>query len=178
MPFANLVNCKKELTMIERPGEDETIADGDESSMVDLSEAGEFKFEALPKGDYNVIVDSCDYGLSQSSQQPMWTVILEVEDGEYAKRKVYTHLSFSPKALPGTNSALKILKPDLFSKKFDAKKVAEDGDMLGQRARVRLGIEKYQDQLQNRVKRWMPAVGASLGGEAGKSGNAFLADNS
>jgi len=160
------------------PGkEDETIAEGDESSMVDLTQAGEFKFEALPRGDYNVIVDSCDYSLSQSSQQPMWTVVLEVEDGEYVGRKVYTHLSFSPKALPGTNSALKVLKPDLFAKKFDAKKVAEDGEMLGQRARVRLGVEKYQDQDQNRVKRWLPPVGASLSGDQAKSGNAFLAEN-
>jgi len=159
-----------------RNEDDDTIVDGnDDDVMVDMTDVGEFKFEVLPKGDYNVIISELEYKLSKASSQPMWGIVLEVEDHpEYSKRKLFANASFSPKALPGTNSMLKIIAPELYGQKFNPKAVAAGGTLLGRRAKVKVDIKIYENQPQNQVKRWMPLGIVSATGVAVGGSNAFI----
>lgn len=135
--------------------QDDTIVD-DEDFEVNMGEVEASKFEALPQGDYNAVIASLEYGRSQSANKPMWTAQLEVTDGEYTGRKVYTHLSFSPAAMPITKAALATFAPEYNDVAFKPKEVADNGDLLGKNVRVRLTIKTYEGRKSNQVKRWLP----------------------
>jgi hypothetical protein len=130
-------------------------ADGQDSVMVDLTDVQEMSFEAIPKGTYPVILDQLEYQLSKSSGQPMWNARFTVTSGEYQNRKLFTFISFSPKALPGTKKVLRILKPELLEGAFDPKAVAESGEMIGIECRVRVGIQEYEGTDRNRITDYM-----------------------
>ncbi len=140
--------------------EDDVIVDAedDDDLQVDLGSTEEMSFEALPQGDYNGVIYALDYSRSQSSNKPMWTVQIEVTEGDFIGRRLYTHLSFSEKAMPGTKTNIKTFAPDLAESSFAPKAVAESGDLLGKNVRVRVRIQKYQGENRNRVTRWLPAA--------------------
>lgn len=140
-------------------------AEDDDNFTVDMSQVPDQMFQALPKGDYNVVIEMCEFSRSKSSNKPMWTVRVEVEDGEYAGKKIYTHLSFSDAAMPGTKMAIKTFAPEILSdpqyQPFAPKKLADEGYLLGKKARVRLGIEKYEGQDKNKIARWLEPTTAA-----------------
>lgn len=134
------------------------VVDEDEDIVIDTDAVEALKFECLPKADYDVVIAALDYSLSQSSNKPMWTVQLEVENNEqFGGRKLYTHISFSPAALPGSKVAIASFAPEVLGVGFRPKSVADSGDLLGRKARVRLGIQMYQGEKRNKVTRWLPA---------------------
>ena len=129
--------------------------DGQGSILVDLSDVQEQSFEAIPKGTYRVVLDQLDYQLSKSSGQPMWNARFTVTEGEYTNRKLFTFISFSEKALPGTKKVIRILKPELLDSAFDPKAVAESGELIGIECRVRVGIQEYEGTDRNRIQDYM-----------------------
>ncbi len=139
---------------------DVEFQEGDSSLMVDLSAVEEQKFEVLPRGNYNVVVESCEFAFSKSSGKPMWNLRLSVVDGEYANRKLFTFMSFSEKALPMTKGMIARLAPELLQGPFDPRAVAEEDVLLGRECVVKVTIEKYQGNDQNRVKDIMPKSAA------------------
>ena len=145
---------------------DETGADSD-SYVVDLSGVDDYgEFEVMPRGTYNCQIASLDYDLSQSSGQPMWTTQLEVEDGEYQGRKLFTHISFSEKALPRTKMTIARIAPQLLEGPFSPETVADEGTLLGVRCRAQVKIERYENKPRNKVSNILEPV------EGG--GDAFL----
>ncbi len=137
--------------------DDDTFEGGDGSVMVDLSNVEDSGFELLPKGIYPCTIESCEYGLSQNSGQPMWTMKLNITEGDYEGRKLFTHLSFSPKALPMTKKSLAAIAPELLSGPFNPETVASD--MEGKSVRAEVKIEKYDGEDRNRVKNLKAAGG-------------------
>jgi hypothetical protein len=135
--------------------ENDVIADDDDNIVLNMNEVEDLKFEALPRGEYDAVIELCEYKRSQASNKPMWSVRLEIEGGDYAGRKVYTNLSFSEGALPGTKLALKTFLTEEEFTDFHPKALADNGDMLGRKVRVKLDIETYQGNKQNKVKRWL-----------------------
>lgn len=134
--------------------------EGDEDNfVVDFSGVTEAKREVLPKGDYDIVISQCEYQLSASSNKPMWAMILEVEGGDFAGKKIYTNISFSEKALPMAKGIIKVLKPELLDVAFKPKE--QDSELLGVHARVRIKHELYNGEKQARVQRWMPASGGN-----------------
>lgn len=128
--------------------------DGD-NLVLDLSSVDESKtgFEAMPKGDYECIVDDCEFGTSQKSGNPMLTWKFKVVEGDFANRVLFFHnvlnkqfgLALLKKALIAIGS-----EADLAG--FNPQKFADEGDAIGLPIRVTVGIQKYQDEKRNNVK--------------------------
>lgn len=126
---------------------------GDEDDLqVDLSQVEEAKFELLPRGWYNCVVLEAEYGLSQNSGKPMWTLQLEVEDGPFQGRKLFTHLSFSEKALPMTKRTISRIAPQFLEGPFNPQQVADSGELSGIRCRAQVVIRPYEGEKRNSVR--------------------------
>ena len=136
---------------------DDSFEDGEESLTINMNEVAAQSFETIPKGTYNVTIEEAEYQLSKSSNKPMWNLKLTITDGDYAGRKIFTILSFSEGALPGTKAAIQRFAPNLLSSSFNPKAIAEAGDLVGIEARVKTKIEQYNDQDQTRVAQWLAA---------------------
>lgn len=114
--------------------------------VVDLSNIQELSFEALPKGFYDAVIDECNYQISKSSQKPMLALIWKVVDHpDYENRKLYQYLSFSQGALRGTKAQLMRLDPSKFAGSFNPKAIAESGELLGTRKKLKVTIQEGRD---------------------------------
>lgn len=128
------------------------------SMTVNLSNVQDDGWDVLPRGIYNVIVDDAEYKISQTGGNPMISLTLQVEDGEYADRKLFTHVVFSKKAMGMAKRAITRLGlSHLLEGDFNPEDVVDD--FIGARCRARVTIEKYQDEDTNKVKSLLPAGG-------------------
>jgi len=127
---------------------------------VDLSNVAAQSFEAIPKGTYNGLIDEATYALSKTSGKPMWNIRIALTDeGDYQTRKLFTFLSFSEKALPGTKAAMSTFAPELLSGPFNPADPEIIAGLIGRPVKVSVSIEMYQDNEQNRIKKWMAPEG-------------------
>lgn len=148
------------------PGEAVGATD-DEGMVVDFSNVGDQAgFAVLPRGIYNCQVHDCTYGQSQSSGNNMWTLQLEVVDGEFAKRKLFTHAVFAPSSMPRTKKTIAAIAPELLNGPFNAKSVADGGLLLGRQCRARIDIRKYMGEDRNNVRDVLPPDANAGGGAA------------
>lgn len=127
-----------------------------ESVVVDFNDVEDSAFEALPKGMYNCRVDELTYDISQNSGNPMWTWILEVEDGDFAGRKLFFHTVFAGKGLPRTKKVLQRVAPKLLEGPLNPEEVANSGSMIDLRIRARVDIRKYEGEDRNNVRDLFP----------------------
>jgi hypothetical protein len=144
-----------------------------EGLTVDLSNTSEKgNFEVVPRGIYPMMVSQLDFGRSQRSNNPMWTWIFEVEEGnEYAGRKFFYHTVFNEGGMPRVKRTLARIKDEtgyaqtLLSTRFNPEAVANEGKLLGARCRVRVDIRVYNGEKRNDVKDVLPPQeGAAAGG--------------
>ncbi len=140
--------------------------------LVDLSNVEELKFELIPKGVYDVIVDELTYGKSKTSGAPMFTWVFAIDGGDHAGRKLYYYTSFSPKALKGTKTSLVRIDAETFAGQFDPQAVVDGGKLLGKHIKIKVSHEERQDngELQARVQNIMPPAATD-----GAGGGAFFA---
>lgn len=143
---------------------DASFEEEGESLTINMEDVAAQTFEAIPKGTYNVTIDSAEFKMSKSSNKPMWNLTLVITDGEYANRKIFTILSFSEAALPGTKAAIQRIAPQLLTANFNPKAIAESGDLVGLTARVKTKIEQYEGNDQTRVAGWLAAGGDAFAG--------------
>lgn len=129
-----------------------------ESLVVDLNDVEDTSFEPMPKGMYDCIVDALDFVYSQNSGNPMWTWVLEVQDGEFAGRKLFFHTVFKGAGLPITKKALQRVAPELLDQPFNPQEVAESGSMIGRPLRARVDVRKYEGEMRNSVKELFAAA--------------------
>lgn len=121
-------------------------------------------FEVLPRGIYDVVVDGCEYGISQRSGNPMWTWTFEVEGGEYANRKLFFHTVLTKEQMPRTKKALACIAPEVLTAgNVDVKALADEGTFLGKRCRVRVDIRKYEGEDRNNVRAILPPAASESG---------------
>lgn len=138
---------------------DDTFEGSDTNVMVDLSEVQAASFEVLPRGTYSGVISNCEFQYSQNAGKPMWALQLTVSEGEYEGRKLFTHMSFSEKALPMTKKSLAIVAPEFLSKEFNPE--AEASEMEGKSVRFKVTIQKYQGEDRNRVNDFVPLEDAA-----------------
>lgn len=134
--------------------------DNEDGLVVRMGEIEGQKFEVLPKGTYNGIIADAEYQLSRSSGKPMWNLQIAVTDSEYENRRLFTFLSFSEKALPGTKTALSIIHPELSESTFKVNDPEVVAQLVGRPVKVKVDIEAYEGNDQNRIKRWLVPEGA------------------
>lgn len=135
--------------------------DNDEGLLIDLSTVEESSYGVLPKGLYNCTIEKCEYKISKASK-PMWSVQFNIDDGEYAGKKLFAFISFSDKALPGTKTTIKRIAPEFATQAFNPKTSADS--MVGKPCRCKVDIDTYEGTTRNTVKQILAAgIGASDG---------------
>ena len=128
----------------------------DGSMTVDLSSTEDGGWDVIPRGIYPVIVDDAEYKISQTGGNPMISLTLQIEEGEFADRKLFTHVVFSPKAMPMARRAIARLGLNhLLEGPFNPEDKADD--FIGARCRARVTVEKYEGEDTNKVKSLLPA---------------------
>lgn len=128
--------------------------DGEE---IDFSGIEEGSFEALPKATYDVVIDDCEFGTSQSSGNPMWTITLQVDGGEFAGRKLFAHMTFHDKGLPMTKRFLNRVVPELANTRFNPADPEVLQKIIGKKCRAKVGTRLYDGEMRNNVKDILPA---------------------
>jgi hypothetical protein len=111
----------------------------------------------------------------------MWTTIWELDSEEFADEKgnrsrQWMHLTFTDGGLPrikrfltrvGGDDELVSYARSLLTTKFDPQAVADEGKLIGARARLRIDIRRYEGQNRNNVREILPP-GADQSGAAAK----------
>ena len=127
------------------------FSEGD-SLMVDFDEVDDVSFEVLPKAMYDVVIADCEFTYSQSSGNPMWTLKLEVSDGEFAGRFLWSHLVFKGKGLPMTKRTLSRIAPELLNGAFNPEDQELISNMLGKELKAKVDIRKWEGNDSNNVR--------------------------
>lgn len=138
------------------------LSEGD-SLMVDLNDVEDVSFEALPRAMYDCQIADCEFGYSQSKGTPMWTLQLEVVEGEYAGRKLFSHMVMAGDGLPITKRQLSRVAPELLEGPFDPQDPDVVASMLGKDVRVRVTTRQYEGRTVNNVRDLFPASGDGFG---------------
>ncbi len=139
---------------VESAGVDFSAGD---SLMVDFNAVEDVSFEVLPRAMYPCVVANCEFNYSQNAGNPMWSLELEVEDGEFAGRKLFTHLVFVGKGLPFTKRQLARIAPELLEGPFNPEDEQVIATMLGRRLRAKVNIRKFEGENRNNVGDLFPA---------------------
>jgi|SRR3954464_1516629 hypothetical protein len=131
-------------------------------SLGDVDDSGG-GFKPVPRGIYDVQLAQLDFAHSQRSNNPMWTWIWEVESGEYAGRKFFYHTVFNEGGMPRVKRTLARIKTEdgyesevINASRFSPETVANEGRLLGARARIRVDIRVYEGQQRNNVRDILP----------------------
>jgi hypothetical protein len=134
-----------------------------DNMVLNLDEVSEElpKFEAIPPGTYNAIVENVTFGPSQNSGSPMLTWEFRITDPAYENRKLFFHTvlnkEFGVKMLKRT---LLRICPDIDLSNFSPKAFAETGAALGLPCRLKVTVRTYQGEKRNNVKEVLPPEGA------------------
>ncbi len=147
--------------MVAKVEEAVDFSEGD-SLVIDMNDVEEVSFEALPRGVYPCTIAECEFTYSQSSGNPMWTLQLEVSEGEYAGRILYSHLVFKGAGLGFTKRQLNRIAPELMEKPFDVQDVEVISTMLGKQLKAKVTIRKYEGNDTNNVRDLLAADGDSF----------------
>jgi hypothetical protein len=140
---------------------DDIFEDDDSAAVVDFSNVEDLVNEVIPAGKYPCTITGLEFKLSAASNLPMWAVQLDIIDGEYEGRKLFYNISFSPKALVFFKPALKAIKPELLTGKFNAEEVADSGELLGIEVIAKTNIGMYEGEKKTQVKMLLPAKSSS-----------------
>lgn len=140
------------------------FGDGD-SFVVDMTSVEEASFEAMPRGNYNVVVSEAEFRFSNEKSSPMWSLTLEVTDGDHVGRKLFTHVVFTPKALPFAKKSIAALRPELNEQAFDPRDDEIVDSLIGVECTARVTVKMYDGEKRNNVAALYPLdTGASGGG--------------
>lgn len=124
-----------------------------ESLVVDFDSVEEATgFEVLPRGMYPCQIVECEFTYAQSSGNPMWTCTLELIDGDFAGRKLFTHMVFAGAGLSYTKRMLTRIAPDLIENAIDPSDADIYQQLIGRECQAKVSIRKYQDEDRNNVQ--------------------------
>ncbi len=133
------------------------FSEGDDL-VVDFNAVEDTSFEVLPKGMYNAVIAECEFTYSKAGN-PMWTLRLEVSDGEYAGRILFNHLVFAGAGLGITKQNLGRIAPELLENPFDPKDADVIASMLGKNIKAKVTVGKYDGEDTNNVRGLFPGGG-------------------
>ena len=141
-----------------------------EGMVVDLSGTSEtIDYPVTPRGIYDAELVELEYGRSQRSNNPMWTTIWELTDEKLTNEKtgnqprMWMHLTFNEGGMPRVKRFLSRIQgvesdynKQLLSGPFNPQKVADEGKLIGARARLRVTIRRYEGKNRNSVQEVLP----------------------
>lgn len=146
------------------------------SLVINLADVEEMKFDLMPKGIYNGVIDEATFGPSKSSGANMFTFVLQVQGGDYEGRKLYFYASFSQKAIKGTKTNLLRIDPELFAGQFVPQDIINSGVLIGKEVKFRVTHQTREDtgEPQASVGGIMPADAAVTAGDKASGDGAFF----
>lgn len=117
-------------------------------------------FEPLPAAVYPVTV--VDYEENEGPAGVYFAFTLEVTEGEYANRKLWTNLSMSPKAAWKLQEALIAFghDPEELTDEYEF----DPDDYLGAECLAVVGQDKYEGRIKNVVESLLPLDGEKPAG--------------
>ena len=123
-----------------------------DSLVVDMSGVEEASFEAIPAGRYPCQIVECEFGYSKAKGTPMWTMQIEISDGEHAGRKLFVHWVWGGKGLGFTKKDLAQVAPELIESPFDVQDVDIISSMLGKDVIAKVTLGLYEGEKNNSVR--------------------------
>jgi hypothetical protein len=139
---------------------------GDVADMVDLSQTEEGgNFPLVPKGMHVCVIDDVSFGDSKAGN-PMWTVQWSIEEGENANQKLWSWVVFKADQMGRVKRFLnRIGRTDLANGKFSPAQVADSGELVGVRAKLRVDHRDYEGEKRANVRDVLqaPAPGQDSG---------------
>ncbi len=165
------------------PDESAEIELEEGEGLVDLSSTDDSgaDYPVTPRGIYEAELLEMEYGRSQRSNNRMWTTVWELteeklQDAKGRAPRQWLHLTFNEGGMPRVKRFLARIKCDddanlaLLNGKFDPQKVADEGILIGARAKLKVGIRRYEGKNRNNVMEVLPPGGE---GASTSGGNAF-----
>lgn len=128
------------------------------SAIIDFSGVEDVKFELIPNGKYPCVIADIEATYS-SNGNPMWSLQMEITDGDYTGRKLFTHIVFSPKAMPFTKITLSRIAPALLEQAFEFDNPDIYSQFQGMDVIAQVGLQKYEGENRNTVKGLFAASG-------------------
>jgi len=129
-----------------------------ENLVLNLTDVSEEKprFEAMPAGVYNCIIDNVEYSISQADN-PMLTFTFRVVDEEYDGRLLFYHTVLNKESgLSRLKRLLVRVCPDIDLSHFDPAAFADTGDALGLPLKVKVRVRSYKGERRNEVTDVLP----------------------
>jgi len=145
---------------------DLTADDNTQDNLVlNLEDAKETTFEALPPGVYNCVIENVEFGNS-SNGNPMLTWVFKVTDPLYEGRFLYNHTTLNNDVgLGRLKKLLTRVLPDIDISEFKPRQFCDEGSALGSPCRVKVRVRMYQGEKRNNVQDVLPPQ---------ESGSSFL----
>lgn len=141
---------------------------------VDFSDVQDF--EAFEPGEYPVIIEQVEYVEPASEDKyPYLNVQLEISEGEFEGRKLWTILSFSPKALWRMKQVFENLGLPIDEVEFEVDEdtnMVIDPELAGMPAIAVVTVEKYENKDRNRVDNLISADTPKAGTKTTGNGRA------
>ena len=128
-----------------------------------IKEAGETgTYDALPDGDYDLVVLEATAKVSQSGKT-MFAVKAQVEGGAHNKRLVWDNLVVSPDSQAALGIFFKKmhalgLPKEYFMQQPQPSNAQIEQIIVGRRFRAQVGTRTWQGQKKNEIKNYYPAV--------------------
>lgn len=121
-------------------------------------------FDVIPRGKYPVIVDESEFSLSKSTRNPMITLRVEIQSGEYENRKLWHRLVLTRDNLGRVKRELEVLgiaAPEdgiTFGQlKEWFRSLADSGELIGQEAIAVVKVGEYQGEPRNEIRSLIPS---------------------
>ncbi len=132
----------------------------EEGIVVDLSDTDENeRAELIARGVYDAVITECEFEYSQSSNNPMWSIQLQIENGEFEGRTLYYHVTFTDKTRGRQKRDLMAIDPEFLEETggvFNPEKVADEGRFIGKHVRAKVAFGRYDGRKTNNTRELLP----------------------
>jgi len=134
-----------------------------------LSDAGDGggTYDALPEGDYDLVVKEAEATTAKSSGRKMYAAKFAVQGGPHNGRLIWHNfvlMEDNPNALGYFFRNMNAIGLNSAFFETDPAEHQVAAALIGRSFRGQVVIKKYQGQDRNEVKAFFPAVGSSVGG--------------
>ena len=97
------------------------------------------------------MITDCDADYSNAGNK-MWTMQLEVTDGDFSGRKLFFHVTFSENAMPFAKKTLAQLAPDLLEATFEYDDPEITGRFINMEVIAQVTIKKFEGEPRNNIR--------------------------
>lgn len=116
-------------------------------------------FEAMPKGNYDAVVDDYEYGESKKGA-PMITWKFKIAGGEFDNRVLFFYTVLNQQfGLAALKKTLIATGLEVDWANFNPQDFSDQGDAIGMPVTLKVGIQKYEGEKRNTVKEVLPPAG-------------------